>query len=72
MRIKQVLDLEQLVDVAPRVDALAFARLLRTDRAKLGFPVTQNIGLHVQQVRDLTDHIGTDLDLFEFSDIETN
>src|SRR5688572_18840708 len=40
--VQQVLDLEQLVHVLARVDALALARLLRSNRTKLGFPVTQD------------------------------
>src|SRR5687767_15938002 len=55
--VEQVLDLEQLLDVATRVDALALPRLLRTDRAKLCLPVTEHVRLDADDVGNLTDPV---------------
>ena len=53
--VQQVPDAEELLDVAPLVEALLRARLLRLQRAELGLPVAQHVGLHAHEARRLPD-----------------
>src|SRR5690606_8981045 len=55
--VEQVFDLEELLNVAPRVDALAPARLLRTDRTELRLPIAQRVAFDANELRYLTDAV---------------
>lgn len=55
--IEQTLDIQNDADIFLRIDAIAGAIFCRSQIGKLGFPVTQNVGLQAGDFTDLADGV---------------
>src|SRR5690606_33434466 len=53
--VEKVFDLQEQVDVTPRVHPLAAPRLLGPDRAELRLPVAEHMGLHAYDLGGFAD-----------------
>src|SRR6185369_13867780 len=57
VRIQELFDLQQLVYVAPRVDPLTLARLLRSNGAKFRLPIAEYVRLDPDDLRHFADSV---------------
>src|SRR5436305_1390004 len=55
LRVEQMLDEENELDLAPLIDAIAGAVLGRIEEAELTLPVAQHVRLEIRQLAHLAD-----------------
>src|SRR3954468_14342297 len=56
-RIEQLLDAQDDVDLAPRVEPLSAAALVRRERRELRLPIPQDVRLDIRHAADLADFV---------------